>query len=190
MFGCLSRTPSSPGRTRPVPAGDAVLGRLTTRRTTRASALFTERMLYADPALATKERIDHALAIARQPDAGTAMLEISRELVTARGIKPRWRAELIAAAATPPHVDRLGDRDRILPPHHLDTARRLIPHAQTHLFTAIDHTSQIECPDEFAARPRFCRRRRGPCSPPHVTHSAEFWPTDTYNYTVRFTSQI
>ena len=130
------------------------LGRLATRRTTRASTMFTERMLYADPTLATKERIDHALAIARHPDAGTAMLEISRELVTARGIKPRWRAELIAAAAKHPRPTLIvwGDRDRILPPHHLDSARRLLPHAQAHLFTAIGHAPQIECPDEFAAR--------------------------------------
>jgi len=131
-----------------------VLGGLATRRTTRASALFTERMLYADPALATKERIDHALAIARQPDAGTAMLEISSELVTWRGIKPRWRADLIAAAAEHPRPTLIiwGDRDRILPPHHLDSARRLIPHAQADLFVGVGHAPQIECPDAFAAR--------------------------------------
>jgi pimeloyl-ACP methyl ester carboxylesterase len=45
-----------------------------------------------------------------------------------------------------------GDRDRILPPHHLDSARRQFPHAQTHLFTGVGHAPQIECPDEFAAR--------------------------------------
>ena len=43
-----------------------------------------------------------------------------------------------------------GDRDRILPVRHLNTARRLLPHAKTHLFTGIGHMPQIECPDEFA----------------------------------------
>lgn len=131
-----------------------LLGRLSTRTSSRTSAFLTERMLYSDSALATKERVDHALAIARQPDAGAAMLEISRELVSPRGIKPRWRAELIAAAAKHPRPTLIiwGDRDRILPPQHLDTARRLLPHAQEHLFTGIGHAPQIECPDEFAAR--------------------------------------
>jgi pimeloyl-ACP methyl ester carboxylesterase len=130
-----------------------VLGGLVTRQTTRIGALLTERMLYADPKLATKARIDHALALARQPDAGTAMLETARGTVSWRGIKPRWRAELIAAAAKHPRPTLIvwGDRDRILPPHHLDSARRLIPHAQTHLFTGVGHAPQIERPDEFAA---------------------------------------
>ena len=43
-----------------------------------------------------------------------------------------------------------GDRDRILPPHHLDAARQLLPHARTHLFSGIGHAPQIECPEEFA----------------------------------------
>jgi pimeloyl-ACP methyl ester carboxylesterase len=43
-----------------------------------------------------------------------------------------------------------GDRDRVLPAHHLDAARRIVPHAKTHLFTGIGHMPQIECPDEFA----------------------------------------
>ncbi|HEX7823771.1 MAG TPA: alpha/beta fold hydrolase, partial [Mycobacterium sp.] len=131
-----------------------VLGRLATRRTTRTSALLLERMLYADPKLATKARVEHALAIARQPDAGATMLETARELLTLRGIKPRWRSELIAEVAKHPRPTLIiwGDRDRILPPHHLDSARRLLPHAQTHLFTGIGHAPQVECPDAFAAR--------------------------------------
>jgi len=44
------------------------LGELMTRRTTRSGALLTERILYADRTLASKERIEHALAIAGQPD--------------------------------------------------------------------------------------------------------------------------
>jgi pimeloyl-ACP methyl ester carboxylesterase len=133
--------------------GLPVLGPLATRRTTRASALFTERMRYADPKLATKARVEHALAIARQPNAGATMLETARTLLTVRGIKAGWRSELLTAAAKHPRPTLIiwGDRDRILPAHHFDSARRLLPHAQAHMFTGVGHAPQIECPDEFAS---------------------------------------
>jgi pimeloyl-ACP methyl ester carboxylesterase len=129
------------------------LGELMTRRTTRSGALLTERLLYADRTLASKERVEHAMAIARQPDPGAVTLEIARHLGTRRGIKAGWRAELTTAATlyARPTLILWGDRDRILPAHHLDAARRLIPHTQTRLFTGVGHMPQIECPDEFAA---------------------------------------
>ena len=129
------------------------LGELMTRRTTRSGALLTERLLYADRTLASKERIEHALAIAGQPDPGVVTLEIARHLGTRRGIKAGWRAELTTAATlyARPTLILWGDRDRILPAHHLDAARRLIPHAQTRLFSGVGHMPQIECRDEFAA---------------------------------------
>ncbi|MFG2953605.1 alpha/beta fold hydrolase [Streptomyces sp. NPDC048291] len=130
------------------------LGRIATRRTTRAGARMAERMLFADPGSATRERIEHALAIARRPDLGAVLLETVRELATPRGTRPGWRAELTAAVAGHPRPTLIvwGDRDRVLPARHLDSARHLLPHAETHLFTGIGHMPQIECPDEFAAR--------------------------------------
>lgn len=131
-----------------------VLGRLATRRTTRAGARMTERMIFADSRLATTARIDHALAIASQPGTSTVLLETTRALTTFRRVKPGWRAELMAAVAKHPCPTLIvwGDRDRILPARHLDAARRFLPHAETHLFTGTGHMPQIECPDEFAAR--------------------------------------
>jgi pimeloyl-ACP methyl ester carboxylesterase len=131
-----------------------VLGHLATRRTTRVGARMTERMAFADPALATRERIEHALAIARQTGPSSVMLETVRELATWRGIRPGWRAGLTAAAAKHPRPVLIvwGGRDRILPADHLEAARQLFPHAETHLFSGIGHMPQIECPDEFAAR--------------------------------------
>ncbi|MGA6223151.1 alpha/beta fold hydrolase [Streptomyces umbrinus] len=131
-----------------------VLGRLATRRTTRAGARMAERLSFADPRLATTVRIEHALAIARQPDPSAVLLEAVRELATPRGTKPRWRAELTAAVTKHPRPTLIiwGDRDRVLPARHLDSARRLLPHAETQLFTGIGHMPQIECPDEFATR--------------------------------------
>lgn len=131
-----------------------LLGRLATRRTTRAGARMAERLSFADPGLATEVRIEHALAIARRPDPGAVLLEAVRELATLRGAKPRWRAELTAAVAKHPRPTLIiwGDRDRVLPAHHLGSARRLLPHAEAHLFTGIGHMPQIERPDEFATR--------------------------------------
>ena len=130
-----------------------VVGRMATLRTTRASARIIERAIFADRSLANRQRIDHAVAIGRQPGSGAAMHEMACELATGRGVKPQWRAELVAAAAQHPRPTLIiwGDRDRILPAHHLDNVRRLIPHAQTHLLTGTGHMPHIECPDEFAA---------------------------------------
>ncbi|MFJ9714106.1 alpha/beta fold hydrolase [Streptomyces sp. NPDC101234] len=131
-----------------------LLGRLATLRTTRASARLSELLPVDNPKLATKERIDHALAISRQPDPSIVLLELIRELATPRGAKSQWRAELTAAVARHrrPTLIVWGDRDRVLPAHHLDAARSLLPHAETHLYTGIGHMPQIECPDAFATR--------------------------------------
>ena len=130
-----------------------VIGELLTRRTTRAGALMSERLLFADPRLANSVRIEHALAIARQPDPSAVMRETTRELATWRGTKDGWRRELAGAVAQHPRPTLIvwGDRDRVLPARHLEAARRLLPHADTHLFTGIGHMPQIECPDEFGA---------------------------------------
>jgi pimeloyl-ACP methyl ester carboxylesterase len=129
-----------------------VIGRMATRRTTRASARILERSIFADRSLASRQRIEHAVAIGRQPDSGLVMREIAGELATGRGVKDDWRAELSSAAAQHPRPTLIiwGDRDRVLPAHHLETAQRLMPHAKTHLFNGIGHMPQIECPDEFA----------------------------------------
>jgi len=130
------------------------LGELLTRRPTRHGARMAERLAFADPAVATKERVDHALAIASQPDTAAVMLETIRSLATARGgVKAAWRGELTTgvAALSRPTLVLWGDRDRVLPMHHLDAARRLYPDAQTHLLAGVGHMPQLERPDEFAA---------------------------------------
>ncbi|MFN8033324.1 MAG: alpha/beta fold hydrolase [Mycobacterium sp.] len=129
-----------------------VIGPLSTRKTTRASAALLERTIYANRALATKERIDHALAIGRRPDTGAVMLETAVELATARGVKPQWRHELATAAAKHqrPTLIMWGTRDRVLPAHHIHEARRVYPHAELHLLSGVGHMPQIERPKQFA----------------------------------------
>ena len=131
-----------------------VVGELLGRRTTASSARMAERLMFADPKMATAERIEHALAISRQPDPNIVAGETIRELATFRGVKPGWRAELIAGVAKHPRPTLIvwGDRDRVLPLRQLDAARAAIPHAETELIAGAGHTPQLECPDEFAAR--------------------------------------
>ncbi|MFY9492289.1 MAG: alpha/beta fold hydrolase [Mycobacterium sp.] len=130
-----------------------VLGPLASRRTTRATATMLERSCYADTALASRERIDRAMAIAAKPHHGQVMLAAAVELATARGVKAGWRRQLAAFAALHPRPAMViwGDQDKVLPAHHLEQARRVLPHAETHLLPGIGHMPQIECPDEFAA---------------------------------------
>ena len=130
-----------------------VLGPLASRRTTRATATMLERSCYADTALASRERIDRAMAIAAKPHHGKVMLAAAVELATARGVKAGWRRQLAAFAALHPRPAMViwGDQDKVLPAHHLEQARRVLPHAETHLLPGIGHMPQIECPDEFAA---------------------------------------
>jgi pimeloyl-ACP methyl ester carboxylesterase len=129
------------------------VGRIATRYTTRVSAKMAERLLYVDRSLVTKERIDHALKIARQTDAGVVMHETARLLGTIRGVRPEWRKELLTDVShyRRPTLIVWGDRDRILPVKHLDAARRSLPHARVHLFEGVGHMPQIEVADEFAS---------------------------------------
>jgi pimeloyl-ACP methyl ester carboxylesterase len=74
------------------------------------------------------------------------MLEILESLGSVRGIHEPWRRELLAEVATLglPLFVVWGDRDRILPARHLDSARAAFPKAGTHLFPATGHMPQIE----------------------------------------------
>jgi pimeloyl-ACP methyl ester carboxylesterase len=128
------------------------IGSFAARHPSRASARMAERAIYADSSLATTERIIHGLAIARQPEAGPALHELCRTLGTGRGVRRQWQDDLLAEAVKYPRPTLIvwGDRDRILPVHQLNTARRLLPHAQTRVFQGVGHMPQIERPDEFA----------------------------------------
>ncbi len=120
-------------------------------RPSRSAAMRVERALFHDRAFATRERVEHALEIARQPHAARVMLETARGLGGFRGVREDWRAELIQAVAARalPTLVVWGDRDLILPALHLDAARRALPHAQTRLFTGTGHMPQIERAKEF-----------------------------------------
>lgn len=129
------------------------VGKALLRRPTRLSSRHTERTLYATKSHATRERVEHALALGREPGAAAFMNELAMALGTIRGVRPEWRRDLLVAARAHPKPMLIvwGDRDRILPPKHLESARRAFPHAQSHLFPATGHMPQIERAEEFAA---------------------------------------
>ncbi|GAY16762.1 alpha/beta fold hydrolase [Mycobacterium sp. shizuoka-1] len=129
-----------------------VLGAMSTRKPTRMTAVLFERSIHADKTVATKERIDHAFAVASVPGAGAVMRETALALGTPRGVKPQWRRELAAAVNRTPRPTLImwGTEDRILPAHHITEAMRVYPHAETHLLNGVGHMPQIECPKRFA----------------------------------------
>jgi 2-hydroxymuconate-semialdehyde hydrolase len=123
------------------------------RRMDRRAARRVERSLFVDRALVTDERVDFALKVAARPEHARVFLETAKSLGTFRGIRPAWRSELVAQVAElrKPTLVVWGDRDLILPAAHLDAARTLLPHAESHLFHGTGHMPQIERADEFAA---------------------------------------
>ena len=80
-------------------------------------------------------------------------LETAKSLGSFRGIRAAWRSELVAQVAElrKPTLVVWGERDLILPATHLEAARTLLPHAESHLFTGTGHMPQIERADDFAA---------------------------------------
>jgi pimeloyl-ACP methyl ester carboxylesterase len=72
------------------------IGSYMARHTTRDSARMAERAIYGDESLATKERIHHALAIAKQPETGPVLHELVSGLSTVRGVRRQWREDLLA----------------------------------------------------------------------------------------------
>jgi pimeloyl-ACP methyl ester carboxylesterase len=121
-------------------------------RPSRAGARRTERAIFRNRDFATEARVERALELARRPHGARVMLELSRSLGTFRGVRRPWRDAVIAAtaAAAVPTLVVWGSHDTVLPAVHLDAAKRLLPHARTHLFTDTGHMPQIERAEEFA----------------------------------------
>lgn len=112
----------------------------------------TERALFFDGSFVTEERIDHAEKVGQQPGSAAVFLEAARALGTLRGVSAGWRSALLAEVARHPKPTLVvwGERDLILPAHHLRAARAALPWAQSHVFADTGHMPQVERADEFA----------------------------------------
>ena len=128
------------------------LGRRLLAAADRSAITRSERALFFDGAFVTEERIDHAVRVARQPGAAAVFLEATRALGTVRGVSAGWRSALLADVAAHPKPTLVvwGDRDLILPAHHLRAARVALPHAQSHVFADTGHMPQVERAAQFA----------------------------------------
>lgn len=130
----------------------------------RSAMRRSERALFFDGSFVTEERIDHALRVAQQPESAAVFLEVARALGTFRGVSARWRSDLLTEVARHPKPTLIvwGDRDLILPAHHVRAARAALPHAQSHVFADTGHMPQVERADEFATLARgFLLHRHG-----------------------------
>ncbi len=127
------------------------LGRLLLRPS-RDGARRMEQAIFRNRSFVTEARVERALQLARRPHGAAVMLELTRSLGTFRGVRRPWRDALIAAtaAAAVPTLVVWGSDDLVLPAAHLEAAKRLLPHARTHLFADTGHMPQIERAEEFA----------------------------------------
>ena len=127
------------------------LGRLLLRPS-RNGSLRSEQAIFRNRDFVTEARVERALELSRRPHGARVMIELSRSLGTFRGVRRPWRDAVIAAtaAAAVPTLVVWGSHDVVLPAVHLEAAKRLLPHAQTHLFTDTGHMPQIERAEEFA----------------------------------------
>ncbi|MFC4640270.1 alpha/beta fold hydrolase [Deinococcus hohokamensis] len=118
-----------------------------------ANSARSVKSLFYDPRFATPERQKLALKLAGQPNRTRAFLSVARFLGSWRGVHPEWRETLTRQLAEKqlPTLIVWGDKDVILPARHLQHARRVYPHAQTHLFPDTGHMPQIERAGEFNA---------------------------------------
>lgn len=134
--------------------GIPLLGRIIATTASLPSAIIQERLIYADKSFATRKRVDHALKIARETDAGMTAWRTAGILgAVLTGISAQWRTELLSKVAKNPVPTLVlwGDRDKVLPPKQLDAARAALPDAQTHLIPGVGHMPQIECAPQFVA---------------------------------------
>ena len=129
------------------------VGRRLMKDKSRKAAYRTERALFHDKRFVTEERLDHAQEVGRNPAYDDVLLAVARHLGTFRGVRRRWRTQLLrtVAAQHKPTLVVWGDEDRVLPASHLDHARTVFPHAEFHLFEKCGHMPQIEREEEFDA---------------------------------------
>jgi pimeloyl-ACP methyl ester carboxylesterase len=133
--------------------GTPVIGRFAANHMNRVSATMIEKACFADPALATQERIERFLAIAELAGTGSAAYEAARFIASPTGQRRGWRSELLAQVVSHhrPTLIVWGGHDRLLPAKQLARAREVLPNAETHIFRDAGHMPQLECPESFAA---------------------------------------
>ncbi len=129
-----------------------LLGHRLLSRPSWSRTAFIERTLYADSALATRERVDLALALAVVPGHAHNLRECMLAISGFRGVDAGWREALLSqvAAYPVPTLVIWGEQDKVLPATHLQAAATALPRAHTVLMADTGHLPQVERPQEFA----------------------------------------
>ncbi|MFC0314073.1 alpha/beta fold hydrolase [Gordonia phosphorivorans] len=130
-----------------------VLGKVIAAHPSRSSVTMLHRQVFADPALVTRYRIDHAMAISAETDADEFSRRVAAQVASIGGVRKQWRRELLAqaAAAPVPTLVIWGAKDRILPADHAASVRRELPHADLVVLPGVGHMAQLEVPERFLA---------------------------------------
>ncbi len=99
----------------------------------------------------TPDLIERFYEIACVPNQTPAYLQAVRRTISLCGVRPDQLAALQAGVPSikVPTLIMWGRQDRILPISHLDSARRLLPHAQVQIFEDCGHIPQMEKPEAF-----------------------------------------
>jgi pimeloyl-ACP methyl ester carboxylesterase len=109
------------------------------------------RSLFADPAFATERLVAEAVERIRLPQTRRTYFHVVHDLGRWRGVRPEWRAQVLAAlaAAGTPTLVLWGERDAVLPVKQLTAAAEALPHARTRILEGIGHVPQLEDPAGF-----------------------------------------
>ncbi|MGB3829778.1 MAG: SDR family NAD(P)-dependent oxidoreductase [Ornithinimicrobium sp.] len=119
----------------------------------RSATAAIERSLYADPSIATQERVDRAMDLARVPGRAQSFREALLGVGGLRGVDAQWRDDLLSrvSAYPVPTLVLWGEQDQVLPAAHLEAASRALPHARAVLLPDTGHLPQVERPEDVAA---------------------------------------
>jgi len=124
-----------------------VLGEILTIPTKWSVQYFFEKAV-ADPGSVPEDFIDLYWGYARAPGARRAFLTVLRSLCTVRGARKDLLDTVHArlSSLTVPVLIIWGRDDRLLPVHHADAARSLLPGADIIILDRCGHMPQFECP--------------------------------------------
>lgn len=97
------------------------------------------------------ELVERFYELGRQPGMKAPFLAAVRQGISVTGVRNEVLRPLQARipSITAPTLIMWGRHDQILPISHLETGKRLIPHATVHIFEDCGHIPQMEKPEEF-----------------------------------------
>jgi 4,5:9,10-diseco-3-hydroxy-5,9,17-trioxoandrosta-1(10),2-diene-4-oate hydrolase len=118
---------------------------------TRAGVTLFFKLAVRNPAVITKEFIDHYYNLFTQPGFQAFLLKIVRMLVDYRGAKHEILAPVMENLhrIKQPTLIIWGENDRVFPLKHASFGKERMPNAQLHIMKMCGHIPNLERPEEF-----------------------------------------